>query len=98
MEGTVGLVESGTLTQVSVEGKLVSELRTRDVHVLATNNDDLLAVQDLLGHNGSQTTQKVALGVDNNNRFKGRHGSVNHDTGVKILYAWDERARREGAG
>lgn len=36
-----------------------------DVQGLASHNDDLLAVEQLLGDRGGQATEKVALAVDN---------------------------------
>jgi hypothetical protein len=38
-----------------------------NVQVLGTHNDDTLAIEDLLGDNGGQTTQEVTLTIDNNN-------------------------------
>ena len=69
----MGLVESGGLSQVVVVFQFVSEKFTGDVQGFGSDNDNLLAVQDLLGHNGGQTTQQVALTVNDNNWFEGRH-------------------------
>lgn len=38
-----------------------------NVELLGTDNDDTLAIEDLLGDNGGQTTQEVTLTIDNNN-------------------------------
>lgn len=73
VEGTVGLVVSSGLSQVVVVLQLVSEKLTRDVQGLASHDDNLLTVQQLLGNNRGQTTQQVALTVDDNNWFKSRH-------------------------
>lgn len=70
VEWTLGLVVSGTLSQVVVVLQLVSEKFTTDVQGLGSDNDDFLAVQNLLGNDGSQATQQVALTVDNNNWFE----------------------------
>lgn len=45
---------------------LVAEETAGDVDLLAPNDDNLLAVEDLLRNNRSKTTQKVALAVDDN--------------------------------
>ena len=74
VEWTLGLVVSGGLSQVVVVLELVSEELTGDVEGLASDNDNLLAVEDLLGNNGSQTAQQVALSVNDNNRFERGHG------------------------
>ncbi|EDK39520.2 conserved hypothetical protein [Meyerozyma guilliermondii ATCC 6260] len=70
VEWTLGLVVSGTLSQVVVVLQLVSEKFTTDVQGLGSDNDDFLAVQNSLGNDGSQATQQVALTVDNNNWFE----------------------------
>jgi len=73
VEWTLGSVVSGSLSQVVVELQLVSEELTGDVQGLASDNDNLLTVQQLLGDDRSQTTQQVALTVDNNNWLEIRH-------------------------
>lgn len=45
---------------------LRAEELARDVELLATNNNNLLAVQKLLGDSGGQAAEKVALAVDDN--------------------------------
>jgi hypothetical protein len=45
---------------------LVAEEAARDVKLFATNNDNLLSVESLLSNNGSETTEKVTLAVDDN--------------------------------
>ena len=49
---------------VDVLHTLVAEEAARDVELLATDNDDLLTVQSLLGNDGSETTKKMALAVN----------------------------------
>ncbi len=44
--------------------ELVSVEVSTDVDALAPDDDDLLTVQDGLGHDGGQTAQKVASSVD----------------------------------
>lgn len=61
MEGTVGSVESSSLSQVSGVLKLGSEKLLRDVQGLTSHNDNVLAVEDLLGNGGCQSTEKVSL-------------------------------------
>jgi hypothetical protein len=45
---------------------LVTEEGTRDVQLLAADNNNALTVEGLLGDNGGKATQKVALTVDDN--------------------------------
>lgn len=46
------------------ERTLGAEELARDVERFAANNDNLLAVQELLGHGGGQATKEVTLAVD----------------------------------
>ena len=39
---------------------------SRDVDLFATDDDNLLAVEDLLGHGRGQTTKEMALAVNDN--------------------------------
>ena len=56
---------------------LVAEEAARDVNLLAPNDDNLLAVQDLLGHNGGQPTEEMALAInDDGARGEGGHGCL----------------------
>jgi hypothetical protein len=43
---------------------LRAEELARDVESLAADDNDLLAVEELLGNNGSKTAEEVALAVD----------------------------------
>jgi hypothetical protein len=45
---------------------LVSEERARDVDLLAPDNNDFLAIENLLGDDGRQTTEEMAFPVDDN--------------------------------
>jgi len=45
---------------------LSAEELAGDVELLAADDDDLLAVQQLLGDSGRQTAEKVALAIDDN--------------------------------
>jgi hypothetical protein len=45
---------------------LCAEELARDVELLAADNNNLLAVQELLGDSGGQAAEKVALAVDDN--------------------------------
>ena len=45
---------------------LSAEELSRDVEGLAADDDNLLAVEELLGDGRGQTTEKVALAVDDN--------------------------------
>lgn len=55
---------------------LGTEELSRDVESLATDNNDLLAIKELLGDRGGQATEKVALSVNDNDRLEGRHGRI----------------------
>jgi hypothetical protein len=44
---------------------LCAEELSRDVEGFASNNDNLLSVQQLFGDSASQTTEEVSLAVDN---------------------------------
>jgi hypothetical protein len=45
---------------------LIAEERTRHLDFLAADNHNTLAAQDLLGNSAGQTTEQMALGVNNN--------------------------------
>ena len=45
---------------------LGAEELSGDVDLLAANDDELLAVEKLLGHSGGQTTKEMALAVNDN--------------------------------
>jgi hypothetical protein len=45
---------------------LRAEELARDVEGFASNDDNLLAVEQLLGHDAGQATEKVSLAIDNN--------------------------------
>lgn len=49
---------------------LVTEEGTRDVQLLAADDNDTLASESLLGNNGGKATQKMALTVDDNHLLK----------------------------
>jgi hypothetical protein len=62
---TVG-VDNATLVKVSVVLQLVTEEATRDVELFAADNDNLLSIEGLLSNDGSKTTEKMTLAVDDN--------------------------------
>ena len=90
VEGTTtsGVV-SGDLAHVGGKLELSAEELARDVEGLGADNNDLLTVKELLGHNAGKTTKEVTLAVDDDNRLEGRH-----------LARWfsleKERIKREG--
>lgn len=49
---------------------LVTEEGTRDVQLLAADDNDTLTSESLLGNNGGKATQKMALTVDDNHLLK----------------------------
>lgn len=61
VEGTVGSVEPGGLSQVGGVLELGPEELLGDVQGLASHDDNVLSVEDLLGDGGSQSTEKVSL-------------------------------------
>lgn len=73
VERTLGLVVSGCLSEVGVVLELVAEELARDVESLTSHNNNVLAVQDLLGHSGGKTSKEMALAVDNNNWLESAH-------------------------
>ena len=53
---------------------LVAEEAARDVDLLAPHNDNLLPTQNLLGDNGCQPAQEMALAINNDGgRGEGGH-------------------------
>jgi len=64
-----------TFVKEIVVAELITEEAARDVDFLASYDDDLLAIQDLLGYNGGQPTKKVTLAVnDDRGGRNGGHG------------------------
>jgi hypothetical protein len=49
---------------IDVERTLRTEELSRDVQGLASHNNDLLAVEQLLGHSAGQPTKEVTLAID----------------------------------
>ena len=49
---------------MGVERTLRTEELSRDVEGLAAHNDDLLAVEQLLGHSAGQPAKEVTLAID----------------------------------
>ena len=47
-----------------VERTFRTEELSRDVEGLASYNDNLLSVEELLSHGGSQTTKEMTLAID----------------------------------
>jgi len=67
-------VDDMTFMKEVVVAEFVAEEAAGDVDLLAAHDDDLLAREDLLGDNGGQPTQEMALAVDDNRaRGEGRH-------------------------
>ena len=68
-------VRERALAKESSELDLVADQRSRNVHVLTPNNDNLLALQKLLGNEGGKTAKEMATSVDNDSLFE-HHCSV----------------------
>lgn len=63
---------------------LVAEETARNVNLLAPDDDNLLAVEDLLRDNRSKAAQKMALAVnDNGGGGEGGHGASDTSVGAK---------------
>jgi hypothetical protein len=69
----------------------------RDVERLAPDNNDLLAIQQLFGHDAGKATEKVAFAINNDLESVSPYVHSTHatDFGVKIK-SWDDvqQARR----
>jgi len=71
MKGTFLGVGGGPDVLEGLPLELVAVQGTRDVDVLAANQSDLLAIDELLSNNGGQAAKQVALAV--NDGFFGEH-------------------------
>lgn len=60
-------VGGGLLAQEGVELQLGAVEAARHVEFFGADDDDLLARQNLLGDDGSQTTQQVTLTINDDN-------------------------------
>jgi len=70
VEGTTRRVGvHALLAELSILG-LVTDDRSRDNHLLATDKDDLLSSQKFLGNDGAQTTVEVVAAVNNDGLFE----------------------------
>ena len=56
--------DSITRVDMGVERTLRTEELSRDVQGLTSHNDNLLSVEQLLGHSAGQPTKEVALAID----------------------------------
>jgi len=70
VEGTVSLVETGSLAEVCMILQLSTEEFAGNVQRLAADNDDLLAVQKLLGDGRSQTTKEMSFTINDDDFFE----------------------------
>jgi len=70
---TTGGVVASLLAQECRVLQFRAEELARDVESLASNDDDLLAIEQLLGHYAGETTQKMSLAIDHDDWLKGRH-------------------------
>lgn len=59
---------------------LVAEELARNVHILAADDDNLLAAERLLGNNGCKATQQMALAINDNNLQQRFHRTCLSDT------------------
>lgn len=63
------------------ETHLVPKERARDVNLFAAHNHNFLAVQDLLGDNGGQSTKEMTLAIN----YDGCRRESRHGLGLRIL-------------
>lgn len=70
MEWTTVWVVSAGLSEVGEVLELVPEELSRDVDVLASHDDNLLAVEKLLGDRRGESSKKVALCVNDDLTFE----------------------------
>jgi len=74
VEGTTSRVGVHALgAELSVLG-LVTDKRSRDNHILATDKNNLLSSQEFLGDDGAQTTVEVVAAVDEDGLFEDHFG------------------------
>jgi hypothetical protein len=78
------------------DAHLVAEEAARDVDLLAANDDNLLAIEDLLGDDGGQATKQMALAVDDDGgggERCGGHGESGKTRGEEFRPRSPENAR-----
>lgn len=66
---TGGVGVHALLTELSILG-LVTDKRSRDNHILATDKNNLLSSQKFLGDDGTKTTVEVVAAVNDDGLFK----------------------------
>lgn len=70
MEGTAGMVGVHALgTELGVLG-LVADKGSRDDHLFAADEDDLLSGEEFLGHDGAEASVHVVAAVDDDGLFE----------------------------
>jgi len=76
VEGTTtGVGVHALVAELGVLG-LVTYERSRDDHLFATDEDDLLSGKELLGDNGAQTTIEVVTAIDDDGLFEDHFGTT----------------------
>jgi len=70
VEGTTAVVGLRALAEESVVLELVADQAAGDENILGADHHDLLALEELLGHNGGQATEKVTLAVNDDGLIK----------------------------
>lgn len=77
MEGaTTGRIVTGHLAEVGVVFELRAEELARDVEGFAADNNDLLAIEKLLGDSAGETAKQVTFAVNDDDRLEGRHPEI----------------------
>jgi len=74
MEGTrFAGVDNVSFVEEVVVSQLVAEETATNVDFFTTNDDNLLAGEDLLRDDGCESAEEVALAIDDDNWLEGRH-------------------------
>ena len=64
MEGTAGRLDVAPQAKESQHLQLVPVEVAGEVDALTTHDDNLVAVEDVLGHDGGQAAQQVTAAID----------------------------------
>lgn len=75
---------------------LVADELAADLNVLRADNDDLLALEKLLGHDRGKTTKEVTLGVDDNSLTQHTYISKKFSTASLLEPPPPKRQETEG--
>jgi len=77
MEGSTAVVGLNTLAQEGHVLELVADEGARDLDLLSADHNNLLALEELLGHNGGQASEQMALAVNDHGLKKEKIEKIN---------------------